>query len=214
VKQLSDENKAKSEEIQSVSTRLNEATIEWNARIEQERLTVAAQYEALISTVKEKNRELRSLCAKMDESILNTERHNRDLIRRIGCLEREIEQKSQDLTAAKEELVREKHLLDTKSKAAGLRTEMKYQAEIDDLKANFAVEMRRLCGFAGQQFPHLFDVRHSFDPCSFKDIIEKAAREMTKLKETDAALRRLLCLSAEESTENAVSKLLLSLYQQ
>jgi hypothetical protein len=146
--------------------------------------------------------------------MFSTEHHNRDLIRRISNLEREIELTSQQLTTAKEELLREKQLGETKSKADRIRTEMKYQAEIDELRANFEVEVRKLCGFAGKQFPHLLDVRQAFDTRCFRDIIEKAGSEMVKLRETDAALRRLLCLSGEESTEDAVSKLLLSLYRQ
>jgi hypothetical protein len=129
-------------------------------------------------------------------------------------LERELEQTVRQLETTKEENSREKQLLETKTKAAGIRLEMRCQAEIEDLKANFEDEKRKMFGLVAEHFANFFDARHSFDSQSYRQVIEKASSEIEKLKEADAAVRRLLCLSNDESTENAISKLLLSLYHQ
>jgi chromosome segregation ATPase len=213
-KRLTSENEAKGEEIQKIGAQLDEANSEWNARIEKEKEAVQMQYEALLTSLKEKNHELRTLCSKTNESMSGTERHNRDLIRRIGGLERQIGEMTKQLIIAKEELTREKQLLETKVKTVGIRTELKCQAEIQDLKANFEEELRSLYAVVGKYFTQFLDMKQSFDSRSFKEVIEKVSTEIIKLQNTDAGLRRLLCLSAEESTEDAVSKLLLSLYRQ
>jgi chromosome segregation ATPase len=214
MKRLGDDNEAKSEEIRKITGQYDDVNVRWNDRIEYEKNSVRSQYESLLNTVKERNEELRLICSKTNESVLGTERHNRDLLRRINALERELEQITRQLDATKEENMREKQLLETKTKAAGIRLEMKCQAEIEDLKVNFEDEKRKMFGLVAEHFAHFFDARHSFDAQSFREVIEKASSEIERLKETDAAVRRILCLSNDESTENAVSKLLLSLYHQ
>jgi chromosome segregation ATPase len=212
--QLADELEAKREENQKIAAKLDEANAGWNARIEETASSVQDQYETLLNSVKQKNQELRTLCSKTNQSMLDTERHNRELIRRIGALERSIEQTTQQLATTKEQLARDKQLFETKAKADEMRTEMKCHAEIEKLKSSFDDELRRLFAIVGRQFPHLLDVRDTLDERAFKSVVEKAGAEIVKLRDNDAALRRLLCLSPNESTEDAVSKLLLSLYRQ
>jgi chromosome segregation ATPase len=111
LQRFSEDNDAKGEEIQRLRARLDESDREWNARIEKEKESVRLQTEELLNSVKQKNQELRALCAKTNESMSNTEQHNRSLIQRVNGLERELEQIMQQWTNAKEELAREKQLI-------------------------------------------------------------------------------------------------------
>jgi DNA repair exonuclease SbcCD ATPase subunit len=214
IKLFSEDNNTKEEEIQRLRTKLNEINSEWNTRIEKEKESIRLQTEELLKTVKKKNQELRALCAKTNESMSNTEQHNRVLIQRVNSLERELEQITQQSTVAKEELARERQLIETKSRAAGVRLELKYQSEVEELKTAWEDEKRRIGACLAVHFESFVDMRQSLDSRMFKDIIERARVEMAKLRDADAALRRLLCLSADDSLEDAVGKLLLSLYRQ
>jgi chromosome segregation ATPase len=214
LQQFSQENTAKEEEIQQLRTSLDEANCEWNAKIEKEKESIRLQTEELLKTVKAKNQELRALCARTNESMSSTEQHNRALIQRVNSLERELEQMTQQTTAVKEEIAREKQLIETKARACELRLEMKYQSEIEELKTAWEDDKRRTGACLAVHFGSFVDMRQTLDSRMFKDVIEKASSEMNRLKEMDAGLRRLLCLATDDSTEDAVAKLLLSVYGQ
>jgi chromosome segregation ATPase len=214
LQRLSLENDAKSEEIEQLRARLDESNGEWDARIEKEKESIRLQTEELLKTVKQKNQELRALCAKTNESMSNTEQHYRALIQRVNSLERELEQLMQQWTDAKEELAREKQLVETKARAAAVRIEMKCQSEIEEIRTSLENEKRRTGACLATHFGSFVDMRRALDSRAFKDVIERASAEMARLRNADAALRRLLCLSADDSTEDAVAKLLSSLYRQ
>jgi chromosome segregation ATPase len=211
---LWEENEAKAEETRKLARKIDLLNAEWNDKIEGEKEGLRSQYEGLLKANRVRNEDLRSLCARTNESVAETEKHNRELLKRIQGLERELEHTTQQLRTAKEESAREKHLFETKAKATVIKLEMKCQTEIEDLKASFEEEKRKMYSFLALKFACFFDPRQSFDTQLFSSVIEKASTELGKLRETDAALRRLLCLSADESTEDAVSKLLLALYRQ
>jgi chromosome segregation ATPase len=202
---------AKDNEIRDLLWRLNHANSEWNSRIEKEQFR--AQYESLLETLKQKNKELRNLCSKTNESIAQTERHNQELLRWGDLVERENEQLHQKMESAKEEVAREQQLVETKAKATEIRNEMRTQAEIDDLKAAFESEKRTLFAFIANHFNQFFDGRQTQTAQSFKSVVVQARAEIERLRKADAAVRRLLCLTANDSTEEAVAELLLSLYR-
>jgi hypothetical protein len=55
---------------------------------------------------------------------------------------------TQQFRTAKQGMVREKPLQATKAKTAGMKLEMKCQTEMEDVRASFENEKRKLDGFA------------------------------------------------------------------
>jgi chromosome segregation ATPase len=203
--------KAKTKEVQALWEQADGANSQWHQRIDREKEQIQAQYESLLATLKTKNRELRELCSKTNESISRTEAQNQELVRRCTFLERENEQLRRGIESDKDEVMREKLLIETKARAAEMRNEVKSQAEIEALKAEFEKERQKLFAFLVKKFTQFFDGRQNWTTEGIKAVVVQASSELERMKQSDAAIRRLLCITADESAEDAITELLLSL---
>jgi chromosome segregation ATPase len=203
--------KGKQKEVQALLERADGANAEWHLKMEREKERIHRLYESLLATLKAKNRELRQLCSKTNESISQTEGHNQELVKRSALLERENEQLRQRIDSDKDEVLREKQLVERKARAVEIQNEVKNQAEIEELKKEFEHEKRSLFAFLAKQFSQFFDGRQNLTADNFKAVVVQASSELKRMTQEDAAIRRLLHISVDESAEEAVAKLLLSL---
>jgi chromosome segregation ATPase len=199
----------KEAEFGTLLVQFEESRAEWAEKLEKERERVRSQYEELLLSIKAKNKELRSLSAQSKELSNNADRRNRELTRRIAEVEFENQQISQQMESQKEEITRDKQLMESKTKALNLQCSLKCQSLTDELNANHEGELRKLYGFIVKSFKRFFDGRRPMGDDCVRSIVERAAVESERLWQCDCTIRRLLGLGATESTEEAVAKLLL-----
>jgi chromosome segregation ATPase len=202
---LKKSNKQKEDELHALESKIGELQGEWEIKVKQAK----SECEHIIASLKSKNKELRDLCSRTNESVGDTEGHNRALLSRISELERTIQELKQRIDLQKEEIIREKQLGDTKSKAACLQMEMKCQNALATMKSETEAEKRKLVGFVIKEFKEFFDGRQQLSEDCFKGLVQSTSYEFSRLRRADASLRRLLGIGVRESVEDAVAKLLL-----
>ena len=206
------EKKHKESEIQELAAQIHNLSADYQQRITAEKQSLKDHYEQLIEKLKEKNNELRQMSAKSGEAAEACESKNRELMKRLCSFDKENEAMKQKYQLKDEEIGRERQLLDTKSRALAIQTEMKCQTLIEEIKLKHQEEKTQICSYVISQFKELFDGRQYLDVACMKHIVEKASHEYHKLLASDQAIRRLLCISVPEATEDAVARLLLSAY--
>lgn len=198
------------EELKSLVSQLEETKNIQAERLAETKESVKSQYEELVQRLKTRINELRKLLAESNESLSDSESKNKDLMKRLRSNEREIEAAKRKVVLKDEELVRERQLLESRCQAVSIQSEMKCQTLIEEMKAKHEEEKTKLCSFVIKHFKELFDGRQYVDVSCMKQIVELASSEYHRLLMSDESIRRLLGIGMSESTEDAVSKLLLS----
>lgn len=173
-----------------------------------------AQYEKIIDEIKQKNKELKRIFEETKAAQNEVNNQNRNLSSANSQLAAENQQLKSDIQTLQEEIKREKQLNDAKMKAVNLSNETQRLLDVENAKSKFDEEKRNLFEFVALSFHHLFDAREELNNETFKLLIEKASTELQKYIRQDAAIRRLLGIKAYESPEEAISRILLSMYQQ
>ena len=171
------------------------------------------QCEKIIEEIKQKNKNLKNLYEQAKASLDETKEQNKNYSSENMQLAAENQQLKSDLQTLQEEIKREKQLNDAKMKAVNLSNETQRLLDVENAKSKFDEEKRNLFEFVALSFHHLFDAREELNNETFKILIEKASTELQKYIRQDAAVRRLLGIKAYESPEEAISRLLLSMYQ-
>jgi hypothetical protein len=181
------------------------------AQFEADKEAVILQSQHVIAALKDRNRQLRGAIRELTFSAEQSQQEKRDLLNKVSGLEHQHRADRQELDSKNEEILREKQLLEAKSRAFALQIETKYQTMSEDLKAKCRAEKQKLMGLIVKNFKDFFDERQPITDEGFGAVVQKAAFEYQRLKSDDAAVRRLLLIGPVECVEDAVAKLLLSL---
>ncbi|OHT01163.1 hypothetical protein TRFO_01791 [Tritrichomonas foetus] len=207
---------AKSERDQQYNTLITKME-ESNQKCQKARDTeiteIRAQYERIIEEIKLKNNNLRNMIEQANDSLNEATLQNKNMSVENAQLTTENQQLKTDIQTLLEEKKREKQLTDAKMKAIDLSNDTQRLLDIENIKARFDEEKRSLFEFVALNFHHLFDAREELSNETFKLLIEKAANELQRYIRQEATIRRLLGIRPSETPEEAISKLLLSIYQ-
>lgn len=175
---------------------------------------IKSQYEKILEELKQKNKTLKNLFETANNSLTEATDQNRRLTSDNTEFAAENQQLKSELQTLQEEKKREKQLNDAKIKAVGLSNETQRLLDVENAKSKYDEEKRNLYEFVAMTFHHLFDARQELSDETFKALIEKASIELQKYMRQDATIRRLLGIKPNDSPEEAISRLLLSMYQQ
>ena len=200
-------------EIKKLHENYNKLQDETRQQNETDKETLMKQYESVIQSLKSKNIELREMIEKSSTSSSKYETVISKLKAENSHLKREREQMSAKLNVQREEQERQKLLNDQKMKAFELSNDNRVQNEIADLKSKHNAEKKKVMGYAVKQFHDFYDGKKKIDESSYKETLSKASNELKKLIQQDISVRRLLGITNNESIEQAVSTLLMSLYK-
>jgi translation elongation factor EF-G len=201
-------------ELNALAAQFDDSKAEWTDRLERERDCLRSQYEELLLTIKSKNKELRGLASKSNELLEDLDARNRELMHQRGEAEKSNQHLKQQLQSQQETIDREKQLIENRAKGLNMQFDLKCQQLVEELKAGHEEEIRKIYGFIVKSFKRFFDGRQKLGEECVKSIIEKATVECERLHQGDLTIRRLLGLSASESTEEAVARLLLAAHGQ
>lgn len=207
---LKQEKKRRDAQLQDLESQTEKMRETYQARMASEKQELKSQYEQLIEKLRQKNSELRALSAQSGEAAEACESKNRELVKRLNSCDKENERIRQRAVLQDEEIGRERQLLSTKSRALAIQAEMRCQSLIEEMKLKHEEEKTQICGYVISQFKELFDGRQCLNVPCMKQIVEKASSEYHRLLMSDQSIRRLLCISVPESTEDAVARLVLS----
>lgn len=207
---LKQEKKRRDAQLQDLEAQTEKMRETYQARMATEKQALKSQYEQLIEKLRQKNSELRALSAQSGEAAEACESKNRELVKRLNSCDKENERIRQRAVLQDEEIGRERQLLSTKSRALAIQAEMKCQSLVEEMKLKHEEEKTQICSYVISQFKELFDGRQCLNVPCMKQIVEKASSEYHRLLMSDQSIRRLLCISVPESTEDAVARLVLS----
>lgn len=210
---LKKQKKEKDKELAEVKAQFEEEDNEWKEKIQNEKIGMSQQFNSIIGELKAKNKELRALLNKTTEALNDSDEKIKSLTARLAESENTNQQNLLKLASQKDEIEREKQLIDTKIKAAKLSNEMKCQSIMEQERSNQEMEKRKLFGFVAKSFRQFFDGRKQLSDDCFKTLIKNVADEIERLMSEEAALRRLLGITPSESIQDHVAKLLLTLYK-
>ncbi|OHT00453.1 hypothetical protein TRFO_32859 [Tritrichomonas foetus] len=205
--------KEKERELEEIANQFNESDNDWKERLIKEKTNLTTQFRNLVAELKGKNKELRALVIKTAEALNESEDNVKKLSAHIADLEATNQENHMKLSSLKDEMEREKQLIETKIKAKNLSSEMKCQALLEEEKSRQETEKRKLFGFVAKSFRHFFDGKTQLTDECFKSVIKSASYELERLLAEEAAMKRLLGIGPTESPQDSVAKLLLSLYR-
>ncbi|EAY12548.1 hypothetical protein TVAG_139280 [Trichomonas vaginalis G3] len=189
----------------------NEKLLRDNFQVEKNEMKKA--YEIRLSECKQQSDDVIKAHEESSNALKEATNRIQDLTQKLVEQGLEIDDLKSRVSMANDECQRQIRINDMKTRATLLSQEMHYQNVIDENKSNFNREKRKIIGFVAQQFKSFFDAHCELDDNSLKTIVNNVKDEMDKLIKTDKNLRKILMIGEYDSVEDAVSKVMLSVYQ-
>lgn len=203
------------QQIQQLMTEHEEKEKETRKKIEHDQQAMQSQFERNTAQFKAKNAELRDLVANVSKALNESEERNKHLLASNSQLSIDNQQLQARFDALNEENKRDKQLAEARVKTMELSFMTQKQMEIEEERSKIESQRRSIYAYVAVQFRPFFDVTTNFlSDEGFKSFVEKCSNELRRLTKTEAALRRLLGLHVNESIEDAVSQILVSIYKQ
>lgn len=203
----------KDRQISNLLEQLELSDKEYRDRADFEREKLKEQYDMFVNGLKNKNTELVGAHEAASALLQEANNRNKEISERFSSLQRAYDDLKYKTTISNEEVERERKFIEMKNRYELLRQETRYQSVIDDLKASFTIEKRKIISYIAQNFRQYFDAKHELEEESFKIIVTKAREELDRLLNQETSIRHLLGLTSKASIEDAVAKLILSMYQ-
>ena len=88
--------------------------------------------------------------------------------------------------------------------------ENKYSQLIEDTKAKCESDKIKIFSYAADEFKRYRNQCESIDERSYRSLILKVRKELDRLTESDSMIRRIANAVPKQSTDEAVSKMLMS----
>ena len=164
-------------------------------KYDQEKQSLKDQYEQYLKEMQNKNSELYKA---HQEAVTNSELQKKkidQLLSRQKELERLNDELRVKVQVSNEEFEREKRFQEMREKSLYFTNEIKYQKMLEEQKANFFTEKRKIIGFVVHQFSEFFDVRKELDDECLRYVVSKAKTELEELRSQDYTVRKILKIS-------------------
>jgi chromosome segregation ATPase len=197
--------KMKEDEVGALAMQFEEGRTHWLQRMETAKQELIARSERVVAVLKGKNRELRRLARQSRADLETAEERVRTLTEKVAAIERKNDAIRLDAESRREEITRDRQLTEAKSRAIGFQLEAKVETMVAEISAKYAEEKRTLFGCLAKYF----DGGSNMEDEGLKMALQKLVAELERLRQTDAAIRRLLSLGPGERPEDAVAKLML-----
>jgi chromosome segregation ATPase len=114
-----------------------------------------------------------------------------------------------DISTVKTSATKEKKLAELSAAASRIAAENECTQKFDELKTRTEAEKRRLYGFGAESFKRFFNPLAELDERSFRSVIHQAREELERLSASDQAIRRLVNAAEQQTTEDAVARLVI-----
>ncbi|KAK8875364.1 hypothetical protein M9Y10_005529 [Tritrichomonas musculus] len=202
------------QQIQNLMNEIDNRDKENKNRLENEKKSLQQQHERSVSQLKGKNTQLRDLISNLSNALNESEERNKVLLATNAQLSIEKQQAQARLETINEEIKRDKQLAEARLKTVELAMSTQNQIEIEEEHSKCDEQKRQIYSFVANQFMMFFDATKNFiNEEGFKMLVEKCSSELRRLTKMESSLRRILGLHVNESIEDAVSKILVSIYK-
>ncbi|OHT09438.1 hypothetical protein TRFO_04491 [Tritrichomonas foetus] len=186
----------------------NEAAAE--ERLETEKKQISDTYKGAIAELTEQCNKHRADVEKMAKEVADNEKQMA-IIKNDCCLLKKqkikIENEMKQLTA---KVDRERKLMETNFTAKRIQYETEMTRKLTEDHQKYEQDKRRICGFAAEAFKLFFNANSTIDEKSYRNVIEQARDELTKLTKSDASVRRIVAARDNQTTEDAVAQVIMT----
>ena len=207
------------EELDQKTTKISEMSIERESIKDEmesnhanDKEALKQQYDSIFESMKKKNDDQRVIIDKLTKSINESEQRYKDLYTVNTQLANEKNTFQSQLQTARDDLERERKLKETQMKALTLTTDIKLQEILDSQNLKHENEMRKLYTFIASIFNQYYDSKESFTIDSMKKIIVAVHNDYETILKELTSVRNLLGVNENESTVDALSVALLSMF--
>ena len=105
---------------------------------------------------------------------------------------------------------RERKLLQTSALAQKIAYESEWNRKFNEIKQRLEYENKQICCSCVELLRDFYDASEEINEKSAQKVLMRAKEELDKLTKSDLAIRRLMNIKQNQTTEGAVAKLLLS----
>jgi chromosome segregation ATPase len=195
--QFSDIQQAKTNEIRQLIA---------SAKSEKEILTQS--FETTLAELTKQCEGHRSDLASISRDLAESDAANRKAKAVILALKRERLQLQTNFEALTTKSQRDTEVTRAMIRSAELTAESTATQKLQDAKAQYENEKRRIFSIAADEFRGYFNAADSIDERSFRQLLAKVKGELRRLSETDVVVRRLVGAAPKQSTDDAVARLI------
>ncbi|OHT17601.1 hypothetical protein TRFO_00858 [Tritrichomonas foetus] len=197
-------------EIAKVKREADEAAQNILNKAEREKKQLIESYEKAVNEITAQCNTHRNDVERLAKTVTESEKKLKQAKAALMQLKRDNVKVTSELQAQKEQSDREKKLAESSSKTAILNVENNCNSKLDEQKAKFDAEKRRLYAYVADTFKQFFNPHDNIDERSFKNIVTKARDELARLVASDVAIRRFVGASTHQKTDDAVAQLLMT----
>ncbi|KAK8889401.1 hypothetical protein M9Y10_034147 [Tritrichomonas musculus] len=201
---------AKDREITDLNKRMKMKNEEFNDQLEAEKAELSRTYESAIRQLKNQCEQHRLDVEKMAKSCVENERACAVIKNDALLMKKEKIRTEQEMKSLQQKVERERKLLETTYTAKRIAYETELTKKLNDEKVKFEAEKRRICGYSIEAFKLFFDANLSIDEKSYRNVVDMAHDELTKLTHSDAAVRRIVAARDGQTTEDAVAQVIMT----
>ena len=200
---------SKDREITECKRQFADQADHFEHRLENEKRQLTDTYKGAIAELTDQCAKHRSDVEKMAKSVAENEKQMAISRNECNLMKKhkiKIENEMKSLLAKVE---RERKLMETNYTAKRIAYESETAQKMNEEKQKLEQEKRRICGFGVEAFKMFFNANSSIDEKSFRNVIENARDELTRLTKSDAAVRRIVSARDNQTTEDAVAQVLM-----
>ncbi|KAK8895785.1 hypothetical protein M9Y10_013670 [Tritrichomonas musculus] len=201
---------AKDREVNEFKKQLSDQADHFERRLEDEKRQLTETYKGAIAELTDQCAKHRSDVERMAKSVAENEKQMAISRNECNLMKKhkiKIENEMKSLNAKVE---RERKLMETNYTAKRIAYESETAQKMNEERQKLEQEKRRICGFGVEAFKMFFNANSSIDEKSFRNVIENARDELTRLTKSDAAVRRIVAARDNQTTEDAVAQVLMA----
>jgi regulator of replication initiation timing len=202
------ERQQKDDAITSLQSRLDKLQILYDSELSDEKQAQKSQAVHTIDGLKAKVQELLSFSQKTTEALNEAEQKIKALSEKNAQLQMERQQLKSRMASVTEDCERQQHILSTRMKAMSLATEAKCHNQVEELKAKFELDKRKIFATAAERLRQFYNPRNELDDAEFARLMEIAASEITRLQTQELDIRKLLGIDRTESPDLSITRLI------
>jgi len=170
-------------------------------------------FESAINELRKKNSEL----ASMHQDILLVLDETRSELNDLGKVNSELNEENTELkhkiALEIDEIDRERRVIEMKTKTTLLSKEMAFRKSLEDQKAQFSFEKRKIIGFVAQSFRDYFDSHDELNEANYNCLITRVKKDLERLSSQEHKIRRILGIGKLDSIEEKITNLCLLYYE-
>ena len=161
--------------------------------------------------------ELRKQCTQHREDVkrlseqLNAEElSNIDMKNAMNKLNKEKCKLNRELSLVKEQMEREKTLLETECRARLVSAQSNYERKLDEERSKNEEDKRSIYSFIANEFHEFYKPTDRINESTFKNVVRDVRESILSLLHSDSTIRSILGAVDGQTTEDAVAQILLN----